>query len=310
MRSYLKLLAAVLSVSLIGGCAAISCPNSEGSQTSTTSSAAVISSANSETPSAPVSESEASSTPSASIPTPEGWEDFIGADGNPVTLEGATVDEDGRVTLNYGFVKILPQIYDDTFRNHALINWETMEFAEFDGSYTPEVKRLKAGDVLENGLKVKEAARMLEYIEVMDEMTFEIRREWCDTAGWVTFDGELTLDGTMYCVPEEDYQVFEGELYFFPDTTGGAQLPAQSGITPGVNRVWENVYPEADFAVRSGTIYYVGYVDEIDFDGVPGRGEAAEVTVTLGNISIQTADISRGGRGGGCFAEIIDVKPR
>lgn len=238
----------------------------------------------------------------------ENWEDFIGADGQPVTLEGAIVDEDGRVTLDYCFVKLLPKIYDDTFRNPKLINWETMEFAPFNGDYTPEVKRLKAGDVLSNGLKVKEAYRTLAYEEVMDEMTCEISREWCDSFGWVAFDGELTLDGALYCVPEDDYMVFGGELYLFPDTTGSAQLPAQCGITPSEYRVWEEVYPDAKLAVRSGTIYYVGNIDKIDLDGVIGRGEAAEVTVTLGNIRIQVSDINHGGRGSACYADIVSIE--
>lgn len=238
----------------------------------------------------------------------ESWEDFIGADGNPVTLDGAAVDEDGCVTLDYCFVTLLPQIYNDTFKNPDLINWDTMEFAPFDGSYTPEIKRLKTGDVLENGLKVKEAYRILSYEEVMDQITCEIRREWCDSFGMVSFEGEITLSGVLYCVPEDDYMVFDGELYFFPDTTSGVRLPAQCGITPSEYRAWENVYPDAKLAVRSGTIYYVGNIDEVDLDGVLERGKAAEVTVTLGNIRIENSDINHGGRGGGCFAEIVSIE--
>ncbi len=248
------------------------------------------------------------SSDQSSVPKVDNWDDFIGADGQPVTLDGAIVDEDGRVTLDYCFVKILPHIYDDTFKNPDLINWNTMEFAPFDGDYTPEIKRLRAGDVLPNGLKVKEAYRTLAYEEVMDEMTCEISREWCDSFGWVAFDGELTLNGALYCVPEDDYQVFGGELYFFPDTTSGAQLPAQCGITQSEYCVWENVYPEASFAVRSGTIYYVGNIDDVELDVILERGEAVDVTVTLGNIRIQSADINHGGRGSCCFAEIVSIE--
>lgn len=243
-----------------------------------------------------------------SAPQVDNWQDFIGADGQPVTLDGATVDDDGRVTLNYCFVRLLPHIYADTFNNPDLINWDTMEFAPLDGSYTPEIKRLKTGDVLENGLKVKEAYRTLSYEEVMDEMTCEIRREWCDSFGMVSFEGEITLSGALYCVPEDDYQVFGGELYFFPDTSSGAQLPTRCGITPSEYCMWENVYPNAKLAVRSGTIYYVGNIDKVDLDGILERGKAAEVTVTLGNIRIENSDINHGGRGGGCFAEIVSIE--
>lgn len=280
--------------------------SADGSNSGDTSSSTPSSKAS--TPSTSISTDSASSDTSSTVLRVENWEDFIGADEQPVTLEGATVDEDGRVTLDYCFVKLLPQIYDDTFKNPALINWDTMEFAPFDGDYTPEIKRLKTGDVLENGLKVKEAYRILSYEEVMDQITCEIRREWCDSFGMVSFEGEITLSGVLYCVPEDDYMVFGGELYFFPDTTGGAQLPAQSGITPSEYRVWENAYPDAKLAVRSGTIYYVGNIDKVDLDGILERGKAAEVTVKLGNIRIENSDINHGGRGGGCFAEIVSIE--
>lgn len=243
-----------------------------------------------------------------SLPQVDNWEDFIGADGQPVTLENASIDEDGRVTLDYCFVKFLPQIYDDTFKNPAFIDWETMEFAEIDNSYTPDIKRLKTGDVLPNGLTVKEAYRVLMFDEVMDQITCEVRREWCDSFGVVNFDGELTLSGALYCNPEDDYQVFNGELYFFPDTTSGVKLPAQCSIFPSEYRVWERVYPKANFAVRSGAIYYVGNIDDVDLDGILERGKAVAATVTLGNISIQNSDINHGGRGGGCFAEIVSIE--
>ena len=247
-------------------------------------------------------------TAPVSLPQVDNWEDFIGADGQPVTLENAAVDGEGSVTLDYCFVKFLPEIYDDTFKNPDFIDWGTMEFAEIDNSYTPEIKRLKAGDVLPNGLTVKEAYRVLMFDEVMDQITCEVRREWCDSFGWVTFDGELTLSGALYCNPEDDYEVFNGELYFFPDTTSGVKMPTQCSIFPGEHRVWESVYPKANFAVRSGAVYYVGNIDDVDLDGILERGKAAEVTVTLGNISIQNADINHGGRGGGCHAEIVSIE--
>lgn len=308
MRSYLKLLAAVLSVSLIGGCAAKSSPNSEDSLTSTTSSAAVISSANSETPSAPVSEPEAPSTPA---PTPpENWEDFIGADGLPVAFADATVDEYGYVAFNYAPVAYPPAVYDDTFKNPGLINWETMEFAPSGGEFKPTLTRLKQGDKLDNGLEVLEAEYAMEYGEQMDEMTLEITREWCESYGWVKFGGQITISGTLYCEPRDDYQLFAGELYFFPDTSEFPQLPVRGDFLKTQSLPLQNAYPEAQFAVRSGTMFILGNIDDYDLDGIIERGKAAAVTLTLDEIYLQYANLNHGGRGGGNFAKIVDVKPR
>ncbi len=264
------------------------------------------------TPSAPVSIVSTASTTSeqtSTTPQADNWEDFIGADGQPVTLEGAVIDEDGRVTLDYCFIKYAPQVYDDTFKNPDLINWETFDFATFDGDYTPEVKRVRAGDVLENGLEVKEAYRILEYQTYMDEITCEPRSAWGDYFGMITFDGELTLSGALYCVPEDDYLVSDGSLYFYPDTSDFACLPVGNSLVPTEQRPWESVFPDAKLAVRSATNYYLGNISDIDPDGIIEKGKAAAVTVTLNNIRIEFADPNRGGRGG-CFAEIVSIRAR
>lgn len=303
IKTNLKLLTIILTASMLGGCAAKSSANSDNSQTNSTSSSSVIS--------APVSEaSEASSPPADSTPTPENWEDFIGADGLPVAIADATVDEMGLVTFDYSIVRYLPAVYDDTFKNPALINWETMEFEPLEGEYKPTFARLKKGDVLENGLEVTEAYRTLEYAEMIDEATFELKHGWDDYFGEVTFKGEITLSGALYCVAEDDYMIFGGELYFFPDTTEFSQMPAQTGFAPAEARPLEIVYPDAQFAVRCGTMYYVGNVDDYDLEGIIERGKAASVTVTLDNIRLETASINRGGRGGSNFAKLADVKPR
>ena len=161
----LSLSVAVFSI-MLGGCSNNeNYPENSGESAGTeflSSNLSAVSDISTENP----AQSSPTLTALGSSPQVDNWEDFIGADGQPVTLENAAVDEDGRVTLDYCFVKFLPQIYDDTFKNPAFIDWETMEFAEIDGSYTPEIKRLKAGDVLPNGLTVKEAYRELSFDEV------------------------------------------------------------------------------------------------------------------------------------------------
>ncbi len=253
----------------------------------------------------------ASGSSSSEVPQVSEWNDFIGADGQPVTLAGAAVDEMGRVSFDYSFIKYAPPIYDDSLKNPELINWETLEFAPRNDAYTPTVKRVRAGDVLENGLKVKEADRILEYGTYIDEATLETRSEWGDYHGTVSFDGELTLSGALYCVPEDGYQTFEGELYFFPDTTSFSQLPVGCGFARAENEEYtgmENVFPDAKLAVVSGALYHLGNISETDCNGIIEKGKAAEVTVTIKNIRIVSSSGNYGGRGGGIFAEIVSIE--
>lgn len=311
MKSDLKAIAIILGVSLLGGCAAKSSVNSEGSQTASESVSSVTSapaSEASETPSVPISETEAPSTPA---PTPpKNWEDFIGADGLPISFADATDYGFERIEFDFAPVVFPPAVYDDTFKNPALINWETMEFSEFGGEFKPTFTRLKKGDKLDNGLEVLEAVYAMAYSDTIDETTFEIKREWCESHGWVRFGGQITIPGTLYCEPRDDYQVFSGELYFFPDTTDFPQLPVRGDFFSSKRRPIESAYPEERFAARSGAMFYLGNVDDNDLEGIIERGKAAAVTVTLDEISLQFANIYYGGRGGGNYAKIVDIKLR
>lgn len=271
--------------------------------------------------SAPSSRDSAPSTSLSTDPAPSDtsgmilqvseWTDYIGPDGQQVTLSDAAVDEQGRVTFDYGFIKYAPPIYDDSLKNPDLINWETFELVSYNDTYTPTVKRLKVGDVLENGLKVAKAYETLEFGTYMDEATLENRSEWGVYGGELSFDGELTLSGALYCVPEDDYQVFDGELYFFPDTTSFSQLPVGCRFISAENKeytVLESVFPDAKLAVVGGAMYYLGNISETDCGGVIEKGKAAEVTVTIKNIRIVSSNTNFGGRGGGIFADIDSIE--
>lgn len=250
-----------------------SVPDASDAQTNTSSSTA------------PMSSSVTSLTPYV-----ENRTDFTGSDGQPVTLTDAVVDAEGRVTFDYSFIKYAPSIYDDSLKNPDLINWETLEFAPYNDTYTPTIKRLKVGDVLENGLKVTKAYETLEFGTYMDEATLETR------SGWNVYGGELT---------------FDGELYFFPDTTNLRELPVGCIFTSPENgeyTVFESVYPDAKLAVIGGTMLYLGNISEIDSNGIIEKGKAAEVTVTINNIRITSSNTAYGGRSGDCFADIVSIK--
>lgn len=250
----------------------------------------------------------ASSDTSGTALQVENWEDFIGADGSPVTLSDAVIDDMGSVAFNYAFLRYVPPIYDDTFKNPELINWETMEFAPGGETYTPAGTRVKTGDVLENGLKVTQAEHTLEYETSVDEETQQPRGKWVSSSGYLMFEGELTLSGALYCVPEDDYMAFEGELHFFPDTNSFQQLPVVCDFDPKEKKPLEMVFPDAKFAVRCGTVYYLGNISDTDCGGVIEKGEAAAVTVTIKNIRLVTSNINHGGRGSAYYADIVSIE--
>lgn len=284
--------------------------NPESKPENSTSESSDTATANSESTSdsTPTFTEPVSSDTSSSVLQVENWEDFIGADGKPVTLDGAFLDEDGGVAFNYSFMSYAKPIYDDTFKNPELINWETLEFAPGGENYTPTGIRVKAGDILENGLKVTQADYSLAYEERMDEAAGQVVYEWGTSYGTLNFEGELTLSGTLYCMPADDYMAFEGELYFYPDTKSFAQLPVACEFNPKEKRTIEAVYPDAKFAVRCGAMYYLGNINDGDYSGIIEKGKAAPVTVTINNICITSTSTNHGGRGGMCRAKIASIE--
>lgn len=300
--------AAVILSTLVGltACSGKNVPTEHGSSepistisTSSTNSASSVTSTISE---------PASSDTSSKVLQVENWEDFIGADGKPVTLANAVIDDMGGVLFDYAFLGNAPQVYDDTFKNPELINWETMEFAPGGENYTPTGIRVRTGDVLENGLKVTQADYALEYGEQMDEATGQVVNEWQTSYGTLNFEGELTLNGTLYCVPADDYMAFEGELNFYPDTKSFAQFPVACEFAPKEKRTLEVVYPDAKFAVRCGAMCYLGNISDGDYSGLIEKGKAAPVTVTINNIRIILSNINHGGRGSACYANIVSIE--
>lgn len=117
MRSYLKFLAAVLSVSMIGGCADKS--SDESSQTTSTSSQTEISSAAPDVSSTPGSE-----TPLVQPPqTPDNWQDFTASDGLPVSLADGYVDDyDLEGIIERGKAAAVTLTLDDIRLQYANLN--------------------------------------------------------------------------------------------------------------------------------------------------------------------------------------------
>lgn len=250
----------------------------------------------------------ASSDTSSTVLRVENWEDFIGADGKPVTLSDAVIDDMGNVAFDYAFLGYVPPIYDDTFKNPGLINWETMTFAPGGEAYTQAGIRVKTGDVLENGLKVTQAEHTLEYETSVDDATQQLRGEWVCSSGFLMLEGELTLSGTLYCVPDDDYMAFSGELHFFPDTNSFSQFPVACEFEPKEKKALEMAFPDAKFAVRCGAVYYLGNISDMDCSGIIEKGEVAAVTVTIKSISLISANINHGGRGSACYADIVSIE--
>lgn len=137
-------------------------------------------------------------------------DDFPAPDGTVLKKADATLFSNLPIAVGYEFsyIRKVQPVFRNTIDEPDSFDWNEMQF-------TPELPeasedlgyfKIKAGDVLDNGLTVKSAEIYLGM--GIDGQTYYTAAE---------FDGELTLDGILYCFPEDGYNIGKGDVYFFPD---------------------------------------------------------------------------------------------
>lgn len=293
MKSNIKLLAALLAVSMLGGCADKS--SGERSQTNssmTTASAPAVSSApTSETP----------STPEESVP--KGEPTFlIGLDGKAIyTGEITKLEHTDKTAETLTEDDLYADIYCDGF-TYAKLPLD----AGYDNYHNPELfdgykfigeapenknewKRISVGDEI-CGFKVK-AAQTLFYTHDWD---YSFPAKYFSTQGsYVELDGTAELEGFLQITAEAAlYSGLGGQISFYPCES---KLPAM----PGNYVEDKNVGYETDFSIKvvfdhtdiqiHGELdsLYLGKLGEIDcdLDGL-AQGDVAYARVTLDNIKL------------------------
>lgn len=147
---------------------------------------------------------------------------FIAPDGSTVNKSEAVYavpSNDGgsvyAIGFDFSYMRYAKPLFESTFDKPDLIDWDTLEFNTDIGFMVedPNYFKVRAGDTLENGLTVESA------------------QYWIDSAGnmfssEIVFDGELTLDGILYCIAEiPDYIDNQGDLIFFADPTKSDFVP-------------------------------------------------------------------------------------
>lgn len=155
--------------------------------------------------------------------------------------------------------------------------------------------KVRAGDKLDCGLTVKKA--------VYERFPVETSSPTRDN--YVEFDGELTLEGLLYTVPNDrDYLVKQGDLTFIPDPTKTNGIPDCTQQVDPENVIRRSVYGEDYVLTDGGATWIVGTVDDIDKSYIFGDDELVRVKVTLKNIrygGILTCDMPA------FYAEIADI---
>ena len=199
------------------------------------------------------------------------------------------------VTYDFAYMRKVQPIFVSTLDDPNSFDWDTMEFKS-----EPEIPedlgwfKIKAGDVLDNGLTVKSAEISLG--KGFDGMVYGTSAE---------FEGELTLEGVLYCYPEDGYNIDKGAVIFFPNAVKHPEL-----VTPYDDYDFEPNYfcaPGSNFALLySGREIWLGGESGLP-DGISelfADTDAVKAKVTLTGLGYR-----RTTTGVKIFAEIKTAEP-
>lgn len=186
----------------------------------------------------------------------------------------------GPIWLGYDFsyIRYSQPVFFSTFDDPDLINWESSDLVPgdfnidiYDLIKDPKFLKIKAGDILENGLTVKSA------------------EWWVNSAGGsssfeVDFDGEITLNGILYCSSKGDSNGADGYLNFFVDNSQSVFPVLFRDDLPVLSIDIVNKFA----LVSDSEEIRLGHIDNIAYDlsDIIHFGEYIRAKITLKEISI------------------------
>lgn len=226
---------------------------------------------------------------------------FTAPDGSTVNkseaVYAAPLDDGSTYAIGFDFsyMRYAKPLFDNTFENPGLIDWDTLEFDTDIGFMIEDTDyfKVKAGDTLENGLTVESAQ-------------YWISRNGELFSSDIVLDGELTLKGVLHCIAEvPDYIDNQGDLLFFADTTENDFVPMP--VSPvDLTLKWTDT-TDGFAAVFDGIIMRFGNIKDtsIDLTDTFRNGSYVEAEITMKNIRV----MYRENGGGFVNAELLSADP-
>ena len=200
---------------------------------------------------------------------------FTAPDGSEVMLtEASSQVNDYALCFDFAYIRYAEPIYTDTFPNPELYDFENYEFTEENfAEINATPFKVEKGQVLDNGLTVAEASYFYS--------------PWGYVANEVDLEGEITIEGLLFCFFEEEYGYDQDDLIFYTDPTSGI-VPAIYGpflyTMSGVD-----LYSEFAF-IFDGDIVRLGSINEVgDAEWFRDR-QYIKVRATLENLKLRNND--------------------
>ncbi|MCM1487325.1 MAG: hypothetical protein NC203_03065, partial [Firmicutes bacterium] len=118
--------------------------------------------------------------------------------------------------FDYAFVRYAKPFYVDSTVAEIYDTEHNCFYAgNFNKILYPDYVKVKTGDQLKNGLKVKDAEMHVRFLEEPDGLAYSK----------VFLDGSVTWEGRLYCYFEDEFQYSAGDLIFYPNPSVNDFIP-------------------------------------------------------------------------------------
>lgn len=207
------------------------------------------------------------------------YDSFTTPDGMEIMLtEAVSQTNNYNLCFDFGYIRYAEPIYSDTDIDPGLYDFENYEFtAEPTAPEDVEYFRVEKGQVLDNGLTVKDASYIM--------------GPWGFARNSVELEGEITLEGILFCFFEIEYRYDWDDLIFYPNPTGVAvpDIYCYSPV-PTASEVYltRDVDLDNEFAfICDGIDFRLGNINEVgDIDWFKDRS-LVKAKVTLENLKLE-----------------------
>ncbi|MCM1165275.1 MAG: hypothetical protein NC299_05150 [Lachnospiraceae bacterium] len=187
-------------------------------------------------------------------------------------VEGMGSADYSILKFDVGVLSYSLPVFQSSYGDPDSFDWDNYVFLEpVETQGEHKSVTVRAGDTLENGMTVKSAYT---YFEAQGEPYYK------DSV--IQLEGEMTVEGILYCREEDDYGVYAGDLELYIDTSKTENVPMkyeQYGRT-----TWTYTFPEHKMAITiDGTFYDFGNIGDcgVDMDEVFLESPFAKVRATF-----------------------------
>lgn len=219
-----------------------------------------------------------------------GAETFTAPDGTEVKLTDAVSTNGYSLTFDFAYMRYAEPIYSDTVANPEIYDFENFEFtvdneADIDGTAFKVVK----GQKLDNGMTVIRASYTLGPDgPEMNE---------------IELDGEITLEGLLFCYFEEEYGFDQDEVIFYPNPKTGT-VPVIYPTTNNSLKTLSGIDLYSEFAfICDGGFLRLGSINDIGKSDWFANGSYVRVKVTLSDLKLKHFFA-----GSSCYATMKNVE--